>query len=71
MRERLIVVTDKRADLFLSWLGLIETYTLDRARKDLTPDELDFHVPFRLAAIPPTGRQSGRLINLVEAVRLR
>jgi hypothetical protein len=35
-------LTEARADLFLTWMGLIETYTLDRARKDLTQDELDF-----------------------------
>jgi hypothetical protein len=34
--------TNKRADLFLTWLRLIEMYTLDRARKDLTQDEVDF-----------------------------
>jgi DinB superfamily len=28
--------------LFLTWMGLIDMYTLDRARKDLTQDELDF-----------------------------
>jgi hypothetical protein len=35
-------VTDTRADLFLSWMGLIDMYTLGRARKDLTQEELDF-----------------------------
>ena len=37
-----IAGSNKRADLFVTWLGLIEMYTLDRARKDLTQDELDF-----------------------------
>ena len=35
-------MTDKRADLFLTWMKVIEMYTLDRAGKDLTQDELDF-----------------------------
>lgn len=42
MPAKLGSVTDKRADLFLTWMGLIDMYTLDRARKDLTQDELDF-----------------------------
>lgn len=35
-------MTDERADLFRTCMGLIDTYTLDRARKDLIQDELDF-----------------------------
>ncbi|HVX42867.1 MAG TPA: DinB family protein [Mycobacteriales bacterium] len=33
---------EKRADVFLNWMGLIDSYTLERARKDLSQDELDF-----------------------------
>lgn len=42
MHAKLGAVTDKRADLFLTWMKVIEMYTLDRAGKDLTQDELDF-----------------------------
>lgn len=35
-------MTDARADVFLTWMGLVERYTLDRALKDLTTEELDF-----------------------------
>lgn len=38
-RARLGAVTDKRTDLFLTWVGVIDMYTLDRARKDLATDE--------------------------------
>jgi len=35
-------VTDKRADFFLNWMGLIDLYTLTRATKDLTQEEFDW-----------------------------
>src|SRR3954469_3921015 len=35
-------VTDKRAEVFLTWMGLIDRYTLERAQKELTQNELDF-----------------------------
>ncbi len=50
-------MTDKRADLFLTWMGLIDSYTLDRARKDLIQDELDFEPHPGAWGIRPRGEQ--------------
>ena len=50
-------MTDKRADLFLTWMGLIDSYTLDRAWKDLIQDELDFEPHSGAWGIRPRGEQ--------------
>lgn len=35
-------MANRRADLFLMWMRVVEMYTLARAAKGLTQDELDF-----------------------------